>query len=218
MANLQKWIEDQILAAIFIAGRYRGPQKAWPLLPCVSYGSEGSWQARQDRYSASSKRRDWWRHCFLIRHSGALKSEGSREQQLTPEVCADSWNARNAQRWLGGCRGDVAVDASPLWNSLGYALSSSSTTWQNPRFRLNMYICLKPRFIREPFIRTWIYSMIRDNLAHRIRLEPYNFVERREWCPLLWGPPWSAQCISYGRTVLNMVEVPVVGVWLAPLY
>jgi len=24
---------------------------------------------------------------------------------------------------------------------------------------------------------------------------------------------WSAQCISYGRTVLNMAEVPVVGVW-----
>ena len=44
-------------------------------------------------------------------------------------------------------------------------------------------------------------------------LEPYNFVKRREWSPLPWGPPWSAQCISYGRTVLNMAEVPVVEVW-----
>jgi len=22
-----------------------------------------------------------------------------------------------------------------------------------------------------------------------VKIEPYNFVERREWCPLPWGPP-----------------------------
>ena len=49
-------------------------------------------------------------------------------------------------------------------------------------------------------------------------LEPYNFVKRREWCALPWGPPWWEQCISYGTDVLNMAKVPVVGVWFASLY
>jgi len=42
----------------------------------------------------------------------------------------------------------------------------------------------------------------------RLKLEPYDFVERREWWTLPWGPPWWARCFPYGRTVLNMAEVP----------
>jgi len=49
----------------------------------------------------------------------------------------------------------------------------------------------------------------------RTQLEPYNFVESREWWPLSCGPPWWAQCISYGPDELNMVEVPVVRVWFS---
>jgi len=51
-----------------------------------------------------------------------------------------------------------------------------------------------------------------------IKLEPYNFVERREWCPLSWRLPWWAQCISYVPDVLNMAEELVLGVWFASLY
>jgi len=55
-------------------------------------------------------------------------------------------------------------------------------------------------------------------LSNKPCLELYNFVERREWRPLPWGPPWWAQYIYYGPDVLNMAEVPVVGVWFASLY
>ena len=40
----------------------------------------------------------------------------------------------------------------------------------------------------------------------RTGLEPWK-VEKREWWPLPWEPPWWAQCIPYGKTGLNMASV-----------
>jgi len=33
------------------------------------------------------------------------------------------------------------------------------------------------------------YSGITEQWSDSQILEPYNFGERREWCPLPWGPP-----------------------------
>jgi len=43
----------------------------------------------------------------------------------------------------------------------------------------------------------------RSDYSH---LEPWK-LEKREWWPLLWEPPWWVQCIPYGKTGLNMATV-----------
>ena len=71
--------------------------------------------------------------------------------------------------------------------------------------------CVGHSFKKLKFRNNRLYS----EFSVSFPLKPYNFLEALVVRPLPWAPPWWAQCISYWRTVLNMVKV--VGLWFASL-